>query len=209
MQIITKTTVTQVEPTQIVYVPQPGVPRSPQEFRGLQAKRSDLSDQLVSVQRRRGELANELKSADNAARPGLQARIKVLDDRLVKLETELAITGEQIANTPLAVRGASTTEMPSRVANRLADEIVPITAILSVFVLAPLAFAFTRILWKRASAPARHPIDAGVQQQLAHLTQAVDTIAIEVERISEGQRFVTKVLNERSVEQIPGSISRS
>ena len=33
------------------------------------------------------------------------------------------------------------------------------------------------------------------------LEQAVDAIAIEVERVSEGQRFVTKVLTER-----PGTI---
>lgn len=204
------TTITQVRPGEVrVDVVPPGVPRTPQEFRGLQAKRSDLSDQLGSVQRRRGELAEELKTADNAARPGLQARIKVLDERLVKLETELAITGEALVNTPLHIRAETQTQAPARMAEKLAEEIVPVTAILSVFVLAPLALAFTRILWKRATAEPRPAIDHSVQQQLAHLTQAVDTIAIEVERISEGQRFVTKVLNERSAEQIPGSISRS
>jgi hypothetical protein len=34
-------------------------------------------------------------------------------------------------------------------------------------------------------------------QRLERLEQAMDAIAIEIERISEGQRFVTKVLAER------------
>jgi hypothetical protein len=36
-----------------------------------------------------------------------------------------------------------------------------------------------------------------VTTRLERIEQAVDTIAIEVERISEGQRFVTKVLVQR------------
>ncbi len=34
-------------------------------------------------------------------------------------------------------------------------------------------------------------------QRLARMEQALDALAIEVERISEGQRFVTKLLAER------------
>jgi hypothetical protein len=35
-------------------------------------------------------------------------------------------------------------------------------------------------------------------ERLARVEQAVESIAIEVERISEGQRYVTKMLNERA-----------
>lgn len=35
------------------------------------------------------------------------------------------------------------------------------------------------------------------EDRLRHLEQAVDAIAIEVERISEGQRYATKLLSER------------
>jgi hypothetical protein len=38
------------------------------------------------------------------------------------------------------------------------------------------------------------PID---EDRLRHLEQAVDAIAIEIERISEGQRFTTKLLADR------------
>jgi hypothetical protein len=39
--------------------------------------------------------------------------------------------------------------------------------------------------------------DAEMEQRLARIEHAVDAIAVEVERVSEGQRFTTKVLAER------------
>ena len=39
-----------------------------------------------------------------------------------------------------------------------------------------------------------------VRHELGQLQQAVDAIAIEVERVSEGQRFTTKLLAERDKE---------
>ena len=38
-----------------------------------------------------------------------------------------------------------------------------------------------------------------ITQRLARLEQAVDATAVEVERISEGQRFTTKLLADRSI----------
>ena len=40
----------------------------------------------------------------------------------------------------------------------------------------------------------------GVDQRLERIEQAVDAIAIEVERISEGQRFTTRLLSERAAD---------
>ena len=37
-----------------------------------------------------------------------------------------------------------------------------------------------------------------VMQRLSAIEQAVDAVAIEIERISEGQRFTTKLLSERT-----------
>jgi len=47
-----------------------------------------------------------------------------------------------------------------------------------------------------------------IHDGLGQLQRAVDAIAIEVERLSEGQRFTTKLLaeREREVAQIPPSI---
>lgn len=48
--------------------------------------------------------------------------------------------------------------------------------------------------------PQLPPPNPASEERLARIEQAVDAIAIEVERISEGQRFVTKVLADRGGE---------
>ena len=40
---------------------------------------------------------------------------------------------------------------------------------------------------------------AAIEARLARTEQAVDAIAVEAERISEGQRFTTKLLSERAL----------
>lgn len=58
----------------------------------------------------------------------------------------------------------------------------------------PLSRAFARRMDRKA-VPAQIPTE--VTAQLGQLTQAVDAIALEVERISEGQRFTTRLLSEQ------------
>jgi hypothetical protein len=58
----------------------------------------------------------------------------------------------------------------------------------------PIARAFARRM-DRKSGTVQIPNE--VSTQLAHLNQAVDAIALEVERITEGQRFTTKLLSEQ------------
>lgn len=179
----------------MVTLPPPGVPRTGAELAALKAKRSALSDQLSNVASRRSSLARELQRAAPAAQPGIEARMKLLDERILSLEKELQVTGEQLANAPVEL--SSSTQMPPEFARTVSKDMVPIVAILSVFVLGPFAVAMSRLIWKRGSVAPRPQTDAATQQRLDQLQQSVDTIAIEVERISESQRFLTRVLNER------------
>ncbi len=59
----------------------------------------------------------------------------------------------------------------------------------------PLMRAFARRIER--GTPVAAPIPQEVRDQLQQISQSVDAIAIEVERISEGQRFTTKMLSER------------
>ena len=67
----------------------------------------------------------------------------------------------------------------------------------------PLVRGYTR----RMEAEAKNPrVPPEVMTRLERIEQAVDAVAIEVERISEGQRFTTKLLSEGrggEVAQIP------
>ena len=60
----------------------------------------------------------------------------------------------------------------------------------------PLARAFGRRMDRGATAPPALPRE--LTDRLLRIENTVDSIAIEVERISEGQRFTTKLLSERS-----------
>ena len=70
----------------------------------------------------------------------------------------------------------------------MAMAIVPITAIGW-----PLARAYARRM--EQADMQRVPVE--VTSRLERMEQAIDSIAVEVERISEGQRFTTKLLSER------------
>ena len=86
--------------------------------------------------------------------------------------------------------------------------IVPLgffATVVAIFVGRPMALA----LAKRAENESKQPrIPAEVANRLERIEQAVDAIAVEVERISEGQRFTTKLLSEgRDARQISSSAS--
>lgn len=69
-----------------------------------------------------------------------------------------------------------------------------IVCMAAAIVLAPLMRAFGRLLERRT--PQQH-LPPEILQQLTRMEQAIETIAVEVERVSEGQRFATKLLAER------------
>jgi hypothetical protein len=68
----------------------------------------------------------------------------------------------------------------------------------------PIARAYARKIEKGGTSE-RLPSD--VSARLERMEQAIDSIAVEVERISEGQRFTTKLLSERSSAPVAGDIS--
>ena len=74
--------------------------------------------------------------------------------------------------------------------------VVPLGAFLCAIVLAigvPLARAYSR----RMDAESKNPrLPAEVTDRLERMEQALDSVALEVERITEGQRFTTKLLSE-------------
>lgn len=77
------------------------------------------------------------------------------------------------------------------------------TAVVIVFTLAVLMPITIGLMLRLLKGRARElpPIsDPASNARLDRLEQAMDAIAIEIERISEGQRFVTKVLTERNAQ---------
>ena len=59
-----------------------------------------------------------------------------------------------------------------------------------------------RVLSRRSSKTAGDPALGNIDARLERIEQAVDSMAVEMERISEGQRFTTKLLSERQPEKV-------
>jgi hypothetical protein len=75
------------------------------------------------------------------------------------------------------------------------DIIIPIAGMITGVVITlgiPLVIVHARRVWRRDSESLPSPTETNAR--LDRIEQAVDAIAVEVERISEGQRFVTKLL---------------
>ena len=75
------------------------------------------------------------------------------------------------------------------------DIIVGMSFTLAIAVAFPLAIAYARRIWR--GKPSTQAQADTVAPRLDRIEQAVEAIAIEVERVAEGQRFVTKVFAER------------
>lgn len=160
-----------------------------------------MSNQLESAQERRDEVAEKLRDEETQAseRPGLENRLRVLDERLVELEKEIAINGQQLANAP-ARRSENTTQVASGRPPGFLNRVNPnLITIFSFALLMPLAIQFAR----RTFGPRSARYDkqqlaeaAAMRDRMDKLEGAVDAVAVEVERIGEGQRFLTQAMTE-------------
>lgn len=182
------------------------VPTSRREVQALRQERSELSDQIQSASNRRHELSEELKSAPaGPSRTGLEQRIAVLDKRMVQLESDIAATGQQMSAAPLGVLGS--TEAPNGPPD-IPDNVAAMGGAFIALILFPLTFVLARNLWKRGSRKAAAPaaqLSGEATQRLERLEQGMEAIAIEIERVAEGQRFVTRILSEGQATRLPAS----
>jgi uncharacterized protein YukE len=179
------------------------VPRTPAEAALLQAQREQLSSQVMNVRDRRNEIARAYERASGANRQGLEQQLRQIDQRIVQLEQDLSESGRALSSARVQPSTTSTGMPygPFRGGFPIGSgQMTAISIVFIVAVLGPLATSFGRMLWRRASGPT---LPAGWQdasQRLERLEQAVDTIAVEVERVSEGQRFMTKLMTQGASE---------
>ena len=176
------------------------IPQSVQEIEGLRSRRSELVDQLNRASNRRGEVLRDMRDASNAERAGLEQRLSALDSRMVQIEADIAATERALTNASPAMLGAAAqAEEAAELARRQAEppideDMIGVMAFLGMVLLIPIVIAHTRRIWKRPQ-PAR-ALPPATESRLERIEQAVEAIAVEVERVSEGQRFVTKLMSE-------------
>ena len=130
--------------------PEPRLVISPEQVRRLRDRREGLRSQLAEATRQRDALTAQLRPGPTgpglspALSGGVEARVQLLDTRILQLERDQSATESQL-----------------------------------------------------------RAVDPAVLPRVAEIATAVDAVAIEVERIGEGQRFVTQLLVEERITQVP------
>ena len=171
-------------------------------FEALQAQFIGQSQQLAVFQAQLRVLQGRINVSSDAGPQGLLAQRTVLDNQILKLQMDMAGTRAQLASRigisaenlgPNGRPMQGRPDFPRRGPDP--DIIVGMSFTLAIAVAFPLAVAYARRIWR--GKPAASTETDTVAPRLDRLEQAVDAIAIEIERVAEGQRFVTKVLAER------------
>jgi len=168
------------------------------EVRALQARRNELSNQLSSAQSRRADLAQQLARPNVVDQAGLEAQVKFLDNRILGIENDIAENGKALASIPANLRTQTTVPGGNYGIDR--GLIRDLTGLMTMALLFPFAVLVARRLGRRAPATPSGGIEPGRWEdglrRMERLESAIETIAVEVERVGEGQRFITRVLAE-------------
>lgn len=170
------------------------VPTTTEQVQELSVRKEQLNSELSDVSDRRHDLASELQgTSDETARNGLRDRISLLDKRILQLETNLEATNNQLASAPLELLSSTSTR--DQPASNDFEHGATIGGV-STLVFCAVMFAMARRRWRENRRQTSPLIANDSVQRLQRLENGMEAIAIEIERVSEGQRFVTKLLSE-------------
>jgi len=164
-------------------------------YEGFRAQRRELNNQLDELKSTRGEITSQLEdvSAGSPERKPLQTRMTDIDSRITTVDQMLASNATDISKAA-AIPGA-VVEPPRVINEGPPQDAYALGGIFMLVVLLPISVAFARRIWRRsAAAVAAFPREIG--ERLLRMEQALEATAVEVERIGEGQRFLTRLFTE-------------
>ncbi len=177
------------------------IPRGADPSQVLEAfreQRGELRNQLERLENQRENLTEQLPGfTDGVAKAGLEARITGIDARIAAVEKALADADASVARAA-AVPGAVIPDPPEPRRNGPPEEFFVFLMVVTVFIGVPIALAYARRIWKKGITTVS-AIPQDIYDRFNRIDQAIDSVAIEVERIGEGQRYVTKLVNDRAI----------
>ena len=177
-----------------------GSPIGPAELlHAMVARRDELRQQLRGLEEKREELTEEIRETRSQGFDisGLEARVKEVDLRISAVDQQIALADAEVAKAT-AIPGAVQPQPEPVVIHRDGppDGVFVVGAMFVVFVLGPVSLALARRIWKRGvSTVAAIPSD--LADRLRAIEHGIESMALEVERIGEGQRFMSRIFTER------------
>jgi hypothetical protein len=186
--------------------PPPPATATPPAAVQLQAQAAVLRERASDLRSEREDLVDQVKEAvtGSPAMTSLTGRLTEVERQLTQTETSLRGTEDRLATLGVGPDGERFTEtgvaprperdMPSR---DIPENVMGVIVISLVFVAMPISVTIARYFWKRSVSPTKAAtLPSADAERLTRMEQAIDTIAVELERISEGQRFVTRLLSD-------------
>jgi hypothetical protein len=164
-------------------------------YEGFRAQRRELSNQLDELQSTRSGISSQLDELSSGApeRNGLETRLTDVDQRISTVDGMLAANATQLAQAA-AIPGA-VVEPPQVIRQGVSEDVYAFGFVLILVMLLPLSIALARRAWRRSSATvAAFPKE--IAERLQRMEQAIEATSLEVERIGEGQRFLTRLFTE-------------
>ena len=164
-------------------------------YKALRAQRRELTQQLDELETARQSLTMQLQRAPaGIQRQGLETRVMDLDARISAVDKAIAASQTEMSNVA-GIPGA-VVEEPREIRQGPPEEAFVLGTVFMLVVLLPLSIAFARRIWKRG-ATAVSSMPRELMDRLGRIEQASEVTALEVERIGEGQRFLTRLLTEK------------
>jgi cell division protein FtsB len=176
----------------------------------LRAKANELKLRVSDLTQRKAQLI------DASARSNTPHDQLAVDRQVADVQHELAGTQIQLETTNEQINELTTQRDMARTFSLGGPPAIAMTAppapdpflgpkeIMTVssglFILAlPLVIVLARRLWVRSP---RATVDLESSPRLQRIEQAIESIAVEVERIGEAQRFTTKLLSDRQPDAV-------
>lgn len=167
-------------------------------YKGMVHQRDELNNQMDRLKDERRDITNRLNGEEQqlsaADKAGLEKRLITVDGRIEALDKQLAQADAQVASA--AAMPGAIVERPPEVRHGPPEEAFVLGGIFLFVAIFPISIAFARRIWRR-SAAAVTALPHDIVERFTQIDQAVESIAVEVERIGEGQRFITRVLSEQ------------
>jgi hypothetical protein len=163
-------------------------------YQAVRAKREVLGEYMSRLLNRRDNVAERLNNPNvtPAERAALEEHLQQLNDRIIDMEKQLHAADAEVV-AAAGVPGAVGPGPDGRIADGPPEEMLVVGTVFAGIALVILALAYARRLWKGAATVVAQ-IPAAFEARLTRFEQSLDAVAIEIERVSEGQRFLTKVL---------------
>lgn len=188
----------------IVQVPSPPAPPGGGDpvlvYQAVRNQRRELLSQMEELEDQREELSRELRNTpavESKIREGLEQRIGALDQRILALDKQIEAANAAVSQAA-GIPGAIVPPPPPPPETGPPEEFWVIAGMILIPSAFILSIGYARRLWKKGASVVMS-IPQDIYDRFTRVEQSIDSVAVEVERIGEGQRYLTRLMSEKAI----------